>query len=708
MSATEQGTQAPWLPVYAAQVSTALVVLDRFGIAPGLAWWQMPLVALTCVAVSIVVTLAQEAARGGPGWLAVFAHRSLVGVTYGAWATWADLTGWRTWQVLSLIGATVALSALGLVCQTPPAVPRATVVEADTGGDRRHPTIRRWEHIIRQVTRLPVVVTEWEPWDNPDDGMRLFAELPAALGTTTADLAAKAGNLAAAARLPRGCAVRVLDSDRQGIVVIDVMLRNCLIDEGAAHVEPTTPASINDDFPVLTTPRGELLSICLRVFSMIVGGTTGSGKTTLLHRIIMWLARCTDALIWVVDLNGGGIAEPWISPWATGRARKPVVDWVADSEEEAAVMAAVAGAVARDRKTNREATRRKKAANSMVLPVDATMPAVVVLTDEGGEVRQAVSLLGQLAGQGITRLAQIGRAEGVRVIMSVLRGTADLTDKGLRVNAALRLCLRMEEHDEYPHVLGADPGKTELSGALGAGYLRTSTITRPVLGRTVNVDLRGIDRHAVACGDLRPDLDEHGLRVAAKVTPSMVLGGRDPTPEDMASPAMRDCEHGRAYSGRWERYAGKLAEMRGEEYEVDEQPAAPAPAAAASTRTRALDTWAAAVQGPAAAAVQQPARPVTEPAGAGARIFQFPGRTVQEVAPAPVAPPADTARERILTLVREAGSTGIAAADIERQVDAARSRVYALLKQLREEGTLGQNQQGLYVLPGPGQSSTAG
>src|SRR5262249_24225717 len=144
----------------------------------------------------------------------------------------------------------------------------------------------------------------------------------------------------------------------------------------------------------------------------------------------------TDCLIWVVDTNGGGVATPWLEPWARGEANIPVIDWVAPTDEEAAVMVAVAAAIAKDRKTSPEANRRKRAANSMILPVDADLPAILVLTDEGGEVRQSVSLLGQLAATGISRLAQIGRAEAVRVVMSVLRGTADLLDKGMRVMAA--------------------------------------------------------------------------------------------------------------------------------------------------------------------------------------------------------------------------------------------------------------------------------
>lgn len=694
MNATERGNQATWIPVYAVLVGVTLAIVDRFDIMPGVFWWQLPAAGLVAATAAVMLTLIQEGIRGGRGWGRVLTHRVVTMLTAAGWATWADLAGWTGPVILSACIGVVALSALGLECQTPAPEKRAGTLDPVVEGERdispRTPAGPSFQTVIRSVTKMPAVVTSWEPWDDPLDGLRLFVSLPADQGMTTADLAPKAGNIGAGARLPRGCNVRVLDSDRQGVVIVDVMLRNCLTDDSDAYVEPTTPASINDEFPILTTPRGELLSICLRIFSMIIGGTTGSGKTTVLHRIIMWLARCTDALIWVVDLNGGGLADPWISPWLEGRASRPVVDWVADSEEEAAVMAAVARAVAVDRKSNPEAKRRKRAANDTVLPVDGGMPAVVLITDEGGEVRQAVSLFGQLAGHGITRLAQIGRAEGIRTIMSVLRGTADLADKAQRVVSALRLCLRMDEHDEYVHVLGTNPGKVELEGAVGAGFLRTATITRPVLGRTVNVDLAGIDRHAVSCADLRPELDEYGLRAAARVTPKDVLGGRQPAREHLVHPAMRDASIGHAYLGRWNRYRAKLAAAAGDEPEqTDDNTATAAPAGTGSSF---LDSWGAQVLGPGAAATAPDPQP-QQPAAAG-NVIQLFGRQPRETPPQA----APTAREQIITLVRSAGPAGISSSDIERRVNAARSRVMDLIKELRERGEIVRKENGLYVL----------
>jgi hypothetical protein len=143
--------------------------------------------------------------------------------------------------------------------------------------------------------------------------------------------------------------------------------------------------------------------------------------------------------------------------------------------------------------------------------------------------------------------------------------------------------------------------------------------------------------------------------------------------------------------------------MRGEEYtepkDVEQPQLPPVP-----SRTSALDALAARVLGPADAETLPPhAEPVATPGGA--KIIQFPGvRREQQ----PAQPAADTAREQIIALVRAAGPDGIQAAEIERRVNAARSRVYSLLKELRESGEVRQNNDGRYLLAASASTPTAG
>jgi hypothetical protein len=698
---------APWITAVAVLGCVAVVVAERARILP-LTVWVLPFLAAAGGFATWLLTLIQD------GRLRTHAHRILVWIVGGAWVTWAAAAGWT--QVVYVSGAmsAVVLTGLSYVCRTPPpeqpadtrgALPR---VAAAPDVDPRPARERGYEALLRRLTNGTALrVNRVVPWERPDDGERVHIQLP--LGMTWRDIADLCDRLAAALHLPPGCAVRALEGAHQGEAVLDVMRRDCLADKTEVE-DDFSAASINDEFPILTTPRGEKISVCLRIMSMVVGGTTGSGKTTFLNRVILWLARCVDVLIWVIDLNGGGVAAPWIEPWALGKANRPIIDWIADTEEEAAVMVAVAAAEAKERKTSAEARRRKKAANDNVLPVDRDMPAIVILTDEGGEVRQAVSLLGQLVGTGISRVAQIGRAEGVRVIMSVLRGTSDLLDKALRVVAGIRVCLRMEEEDEYGHVLGTNPGRTRLVH-VGTAYLRRSTDPKPIFGRTDDMSPDMIERAAIACASLRPVMPESGLRAAAKVRVRDVLGGRDPAGfEDLVRlPVMRDVEAGRAYTGRWDRYAYKLAEMRGDdlpEPEEPDEPTAPAQPAISQLGSPALAALA------AAAGISSP--PPT--ASASARRLDLADKTIVDQrfdemiaginrgdeAPEPGAVRLAeregtkvTTREHILAILTEVHPETLTSAQIgvalnERSASVSRQYRQDVLKQMRESGEVVQ------------------
>jgi S-DNA-T family DNA segregation ATPase FtsK/SpoIIIE len=590
-----------WVGIVAALAAAAIAFSERLHVLP-ITPWGLPLLGVGGAAATVVLTLVQQ------GWVRTHVVRSIAWISAGIWeevavhAFHAQIVWW------TLIGGASLFAIAAHVCRTPdqPTAQTATGAATPAGTeDVRPPRIRRWEATIRHNTGKKVVVRDVIDWAIPTDGQNVVCELPASMTRREIADPGMIEKLQSSCHLPEGCVIRVLKGAHQGEAVLSVMLRDCLVDEVTLD-EDITPVSINTPFPVMVSPEGEQLEVCLREQSMVIGGTTGSGKTTLLHRIIMWLARCVDALIWVVDLNGGGLAEPWIYAWANEMADRPTVDWVADNEAEAAVLVAVATASAKDRKTNPEATRRKRAADSMILPVDEKMPAIIVLTDEGGEVRQAVSVLGQLVATGITRLAQIGRAEAGRIIMSILRGTADLLDRNLKVNAAIRICLRMQEPEEYDHVLGANPGRAQMLHKGSAYLMRGGVDPRPIFGRTVNIKLSGILEHSIATADLRPELDDRARRVAAKLRPKDVMGGRTPDAETLALSVMQDVLVGRAYEGRWDRYAPRLAQMRGEELpelEDDDEPEEPTAPVATSVGGPALAALA------MAAGLAEPAAP---------------------------------------------------------------------------------------------------
>lgn len=425
------------------------------------------------------------------------------------------------------------------------------------------------QSLFRRLSKTNISVVKIEPWEIPDDGMDILVSLVE--GMEPRDLVDLCGKIQSSPqlRLPQGCVVTVLDGEYQCEAVIRVMLRDCLKD----HIllddhENQEPASINDPFPLMRSPQGNWFLACLRIACMIVGGTTGSGKTTLLNRIIAYLARCTDALIWVIDFNGGGLGAPWNRPFEEGKTPKPIIDWLGDTEEESAVIMACAKGIARSRKTDRESVQMRRDAGTNVLPMSPRKPAIVVITDEGGEVRQAASVLGQIVCSQISSLAQIGRETGVRVVMSVLRGTADLLDKALRTVCSIRVCLRMDEEGEYAHVLGRNPGRVRLMHTGSAWVYRTTQDYRPVVGRSVDVPPAFVETHAIACAPLRPNLDQAGQAVCANIKLTDVFAGRDPQNyEDLLNhPALVDVTNGTAYTRRHARRAERLAAVeRGED-----------------------------------------------------------------------------------------------------------------------------------------------
>ncbi len=690
----QTGAAPAWYTVILSLAAAVLLVVDQL-VVPLLPYFLWAEVALAGAVMTFLITIMQlqvGGRAGGSGWLRVFVYRELVWAGLAGLARQTDVNGWSVSLILWWAGGTIAFAALGTVCHMPPHVerdPHAGLL------DRRPEYARTWESLIRGVTGWKTTrVVRWERWENKIEGFRLWVELPADSGETDEDLIKFCTKLGGAARLPQGCQVQVLPSGTQGIAILDVMLvDNLSKSDGWVHAEPTTPASINDSFTVMTSPRGKALDICLRIETATIGGATGSGKTTLLNRIIMFLARCTDCVIWVVDYNGGGLASNWIEPWARGRCGRPVVDWVATDENEFALMTATATAISTARKSNPEIRRRTHSGGTGgVLPVDASLPAIIVLADEGGSIVQKLSAIGAIAADGLSQIAELGRAMAVRSMVSVLRGTSDLMDKRFRTQSSIRLCLRMNEWGEYGHVLEQSPPKAPLKHK-GSGYLAMMG-DAPVYGRTVNVDEHAIERHAIACSDLRPDLDEHAQQVAARLRPADVTGGDKEYPGWKGSPQYLDAQAGRAYSGRWERAAALLAELRGEEYEpvtavsVDARVAA---ATAPASATPALDAFVARFAPAPEAAASQPAATVEHMDGA--RIYQFP-RSV----PAPAEPAGGNARRQIIELIRTAGSAGIAAAEIERQADVSRARVYDLLKQLLAAREVGKNAEGLYVL----------
>jgi hypothetical protein len=536
----------------------------------GLRSWVPGVAGVFLAAMTFLVGMVLVNAGTVTIWRIVHTMTCLIGggVLAALIATW----GWSSLYAIILIGSALALLILSYGIPVPVEKP----TEVDDGVDRRPAPVREWEALLRAIVGKPVVVEAVRPWDVPEDGERVTVALPPD-GSVTADRISDpkiTTAIATARHLPHGCNVQVEDGEHQAQVHLDVMLRNTMTVEEVLQVD-TTPRSVNDPIKVMNGARSEDIRICLREDTLVIGGATKSGKTTFLDGLIMRLNQCIDNLTWTLDLNGGGLAETHLRGLAFGAADRSPLDWCAGDPYEGLAMAAALVAIAHGRKTSTESVNRKRAAKTKEVPVDKDFPQITMVADEVGEMKKRgkAATINSLLDERIEQTIQIGRAEACRVIQSVLRGTTDVTTRGAKVQAAIRICLRMNEDVEYSHVLGRDPGSLRLT-LKGQGWVLRGEDTRPILARTIRVAVDTVEAAAVAVLHLRPRLDEGsrtilaGLRVA-DIFPENVQEELWKNAPQLAE----DLENGRLYTGRWERAAEMLSRIGGGVVQVKPAPA---------------------------------------------------------------------------------------------------------------------------------------
>lgn len=209
-----------------------------------------------------------------------------------------------------------------------------------------------------------------------------------------------------------------------------------------------TPTTVKEAFRIGTFMDGTPMVLRLREISALIVGVRGRGKTNLFHVIVHMLSRCTDVVLWAIDLKGGRAVKPWLRPWLDGRAERPVFDWVATTRLEAFLMLKAAEALIK--------YRGNAGAGGSKIEPSAAHPAVLVLCDEiaalvGKHSGRAVKAngqkwwldptVGQIAGV-LTLCIQLGRSEAVDFVLFTQRGTVTMTGGGdLKSQCELRIGL---------------------------------------------------------------------------------------------------------------------------------------------------------------------------------------------------------------------------------------------------------------------------
>lgn len=270
------------------------------------------------------------------------------------------------------------------------------------------------------------------------------------------------------------------------------------------------PLTINGPIPFGRHRDGTVAAAAMRQKCVAVVGTPGSGKTVVEQCFVAGLARCPDALIWMVDMSNGGLANPWLNPWLDQDMATPVVDWVALSQAEALTMCDAANQIIDSRRLAYRQWMRRN--NTDKLPVCFEVPAIYLLLDEGKEATGAAG--NQRLVRALIKIADKGRGMAVRIIITGLRGTAEVIPSEMMADIGARLVMNVASDAELNHVLGWKQKYNARDFPYpGCGLWRPGLDgSAPQRFRSFDLsEPSSIESIAYACEPWRPALDEPSL-----------------------------------------------------------------------------------------------------------------------------------------------------------------------------------------------------
>ena len=460
------------------------------------------------------------AAAGALGHLAVSAHHAFApsAIIYRL-AAWAGAGGWLTWA----LSAGVDSNHIPAVFSQPGAISLGagaliagiTAPLANNTRDKNRPSgalvLRssaragnEWEERIYRVCRVRVKVTNLVTWPS-GAGFDVYCLLPPG-PYTIKQIAAAADALATDARLPKGCSVQVDTGAHRGEFILRVATVNRLA-ERITYPTVYTAQSVLTPLTVGEYPDSSLVEIVLRQLKLLIAGPTGKGKTTFLQILTAELLRCRDNLTWHLDLNGGGITQPWIDVWLDGRVQRCPIDWPAPNlpESKRALRAAIR--IAKHRKTAYRKLKREH--NQSLLPISALLPQITLIIDEGAEAvkdREIERLTAELQ--------NIGRDSAVNIEFSGLRPTSDLVPVNMRKQSGIRIQTHGPDDEELNHMNGwkRNLSMDDLAGT-GTGFIAIDGAPpRPF--RWYDITPAQIEEIALAVAGLMPVLDDASAQAA--------------------------------------------------------------------------------------------------------------------------------------------------------------------------------------------------
>jgi len=543
-------------------LSTGLAALNvgYAGHVTGMPWEWAALTATAGLAGTHIAGLRAKVTRAtltlrAAGWLAA-----------GGWCSWAIACGpWTQWGIGSLTAGVLGLGAAMAGAHHVEAKAReqrdeaaAAAVRATLLGKRRAIAEEWADRIARVCAGAVVEIVGVEQWES-DGGFSLDGECGAG-GTRWKDIALYKEQLAADARLPEGCGVEVEAGAHRGAVLLHVTTVNRLVDD-VPYPADYSPLTVNAPAPIGVRRDGQAEGPVNRQASMLLVGQRGSGKTNLMHVMVANNCRTVDSITWVIDLNGGGLALKWMRAWAAaGKPGRPPIDWVADTPEKAAGMAAALVRIAKARKVGYQ--DREIAANDDKLPVDAEVPEIRVFNDEGAEIFSTRSrrneTLRQIADDLIQTL-EIARAAAVNETTSGLRATQDvLSDPQVLKQSTFKAGMRVSDDAELNYFFGYNHNASaEDAPYPGCALVRDGDgQVHPI--KVYRIEPTQIPDIVAATADRRPELDALSRRAAGEayeqrwMNTDHLFGGPVPVPAPVVEAAERpEPPRGRGVTAGW-------------------------------------------------------------------------------------------------------------------------------------------------------------
>jgi S-DNA-T family DNA segregation ATPase FtsK/SpoIIIE len=541
-----------------------------------------------------------------------------------AWLSYVAAT--KAWSVAA--AAILVLAATGLLAAYPAMARRAERAAEQARLAQREAEaarlLRRWPDLLARIGHPDV---DYVSEELTLAGRAVRLHLPDSGKVTFHSLAAATERLEVAARLRHGT-LRFERGTGAHEVILHVAERDVLGTTVPFPVRPG-PLTISGPLPIGVYEDGEVCTITLREVAGLIVGLRGSGKSNLLNVLLAQLARCPDVLIFAIDLKGGRMAAPWIQPWLTGRAGRPVIDWLATDRDEAELMLrALLRAV--------EARARSCSGGEKITP-SAREPAILLVCDEvavilgigtgGPRLYEGGVTNATLAGLA-TRLVMTGRSEAIDLVMATQRATVTMTGSAdLKSQCALRIGLGVSSEADARLII---PDDIKIAANLarlhhpGSGIVQQGRNGRVRPAKFYRIEHEAIGAIAERFAELRPE------------------------PDPLVSHAL-----GADYLTRWARYSAGLAASLGQE----RRPVLPAvvlPPAIAAPPPRELPAGSAAAA-PAARTLDEQAR---QRATALLRSAGVRGMTVRAIAEALAAEGADVAHQAIDHWLTDEASAG--------------------------------------------------